>query len=128
MKIRYVPYEELIVHEILEQDNASFFEDIVRHNITPQGYVVPSVNWIDGVAFGVAPLPPTEDIVKEQLAGRIHYASVVFTRTEFKAEIKVQIGKDTFPIRLRKADNNPTFVDLSKFVSDFKASHKPTPL
>jgi len=35
------------------------------------------VNWSDGVAFVVAPMPPTEDIVKESLGGRLHYASVM---------------------------------------------------
>jgi len=122
MKIRYVPFEELDVHEVLEQDNATFFEDFARQNITPQGYKIPSVNWIDGVAFVVLVMPPTEDIVKEQLVGRVHYSTVIFTRMQFQPEVNAQVGKELYPVRLRKAANNPTFVELVKFLKEFKPS------
>lgn len=120
MKITYLPYHELIIHEILSQDNDAFFQDVVRQSIGPQGYLVPSVNWVDGMAFITHPMAPTEDIVKENLGGKIHYAAVVFTKTEFKEEIEVRIGGQPFPVRLRKADNNPTFVELVEYLKGWK--------
>ncbi len=122
MKYRFMPYQELVIHEILEQDNATFFEDVARQSITPQGYIVPSVNWIDGLAFLALPMPATEDIVKEQLAGRVHYAAVVFTKIDFTQEVKAQIGRESYPVRLRKANNNDTLVGMIKFVRE-----KPSP-
>lgn len=122
MKYTYMSFKELVMNEILEQDNATFFEDIARESITPQGYIIPSINWVDGIAFVVQPMPPTEDIVKEQLTGILRYSAVVYTKTPFKSEVTASIGKDPFPIRLRKADNNPIFVGLAKFLKDFRPS------
>jgi len=122
LKINYVPYQELTIHEILSQDNDAFFQDVVRQSIGPQGYMVPSINWIDGIAFITHPMAPTEDVVKENLNGKIHYAAVVFTRTPFKDEVEVKIGGQPFPVRLRKADNNPTFVELVEYLKRFKGS------
>ena len=121
MKITYTPYQELIVHEIIEQSNPSaFFEDIVRLALSGAHQVQPSINWIDGVAFFIAPMQPTEEVVRENLAGRVHYASVLFTRTGFQPQVAVKIGTQDFTVRLRRADDNPTLVDLATFLKEFR--------
>ena len=121
LKITYTPYQELIVHEIIEQSNASiFFEDIVRLALSGAHQVQPSINWIDGVAFFVAPMQPTEEVVRENLAGRVHYASVLFTRTEYQPQVSVKIGSQDFTVRLRRAEDNPTLVDLATFLKRFR--------
>ena len=122
VEIQYVPYQKLIIHEIIEQDNTTFFEDIVRQVIAQQVQIEPSINWIDGIAFAASQYPPTEDIVKENLSGKIHFANVVFTRIEFQPQVKVTVGTQSFTARLRKADNNRNFVDLVKFLKNFKPS------
>ncbi len=86
----------------------------------------PSINWIDGVAFFIAPLQPTEEVVRENLAGRVHYGSVLFTRTEYKTQIAVRIGNQDFTVRLRRADDNPTLAALAAFLKDFKPGPKQT--
>jgi hypothetical protein len=124
LKITYTPYQELVVHEIIEQTNAGvFFEDIVRLALSGPHQVEPSINWIDGVAFFIAPMQPTEEVVRENLAGRVHYGSVLFTRTDYKPQITVKIGNQEFTVRLRRASDNPTLVELAKFLNDFKRSH-----
>ena len=121
VKITYTPYQELILHEIIEQTNpAAFFEDIVRLALSNPQQVEPSINWINGIAFFVAPLQPTPEVVKENLAGKVHYGSVLFTKTEFKPQISVKIGNQEYTVRLRKADDNPTLVALATFLKDFK--------
>lgn len=123
MKITYTPYHELIIHEIIEQtSSAVFFEDIVRLALGNPQQVEPSINWVNGVAFFVAPLQPTAEVVKENLAGKVHYGSVLFTKTEFKPQIAVRIGSQDYTVRLRKADDNPTLVALAAFLKDFKPS------
>lgn len=123
MKITYTPYHELIIHEIIEQtSSAVFFEDIVRLALGNPQQVEPSINWVNGVAFFVAPLQPTPEVVKENLAGKVHYGSVLFTKTEFKPQIAVRIGSQDYTVRLRKADDNPTLVALAAFLKDFKPS------
>ena len=121
MKITYTPYQELVIHEIIEQTSSSvFFEDIVRLALSNPQQVEPSINWVNGIAFFVAPLQPTPEVVKENLAGRVHYGSVLFTRTEFKPQISVRIGNQEYTVRLRKADDNPTLVSLAAYLRDFK--------
>ena len=121
MKITYTPYQELVVHEIVEQLNPSmFFEDIVRLALSGAHQVQPSINWVDGVAFFIAPMQPTEEVVRENLAGRVHYASVLFTRTEYQPQVAVKIGNQDFTVRLRKAEDNPTLADLAAFLKNFK--------
>ena len=120
MKITYTPFQEIVVHEIIEQANPNaFFEDIVRLALSGVHQVEPSINWIDGLAFFVAPMQPTEEVVRENLAGRIHYGSVLFTRTDYRPQVAVKIGNQEFTVRLRKADDNPTLVELAKFLKDF---------
>jgi hypothetical protein len=121
MRITYTPYNELVVHEIIEQTNSDvFFEDIVRLALSNPVHAEPSINWVEGVAFFVAPMQPTEEVVKENLAGKVHYGSVLFTRTEFKPQIAVRIANQDFTVRLRKADDNPTLVALAAFLKDFR--------
>jgi hypothetical protein len=121
LKITYTPYQELIVHEIIEQTNpAIFFEDIVRLALNSPHQAEPSINWIDGIAFFIAPMQPTEEVVRENLQGRIHYASILFTRTDYKSQVPVKIGNQDFTVRLRRADDNPTLVELATFLRDFK--------
>ena len=123
MKITYTPYHELVIHEIIEQtSSAVFFEDIVRLALGNPQQVEPSINWVNGIAFFVAPLQPTPEVVKENLAGKVHYGSVLFTKTEFKPQIAVRIGNQDYTVRLRKADDNPTLVALAAFLKEFKPS------
>jgi hypothetical protein len=125
-KIIYTPYQELVIHEIIEQTNSNtFFEDIVRLALSGPVQVQPSINWIDGVAFFIAPMQPTPEVVKENLAGRVHYGSVLFTRTEYKPQITVKIGNQDFTVRLRKAEDNPTLVGLAAYLKNFKTTGHP---
>ena len=68
----------------------------------------------------MAPLQPTPEVVKENLAGKVHYGSVLFTKTEFKPQIAVKVGHQEYTVRLRKADDNSTLVALAAFLKDFK--------
>ncbi|HYC11636.1 MAG TPA: hypothetical protein VEC02_03140 [Nitrososphaerales archaeon] len=122
VKVRYEPYTDLIVHEIVEQDSEVFFEDMVRQALSNPAHVEPTINWAEGVAFVVAPMPPTEDVVRENLGGKIHYASVMFTRTPYQGQVPVRIGSQNYSARLRKAENNHTLAGLARYLKDFQPS------
>lgn len=122
VKVTYTPYREIVVHEIIEQESQVLFEDMVRQALSSQVHAEPTVNWADGVAFVVAPMPPTEDIVKESLEGKLHYASVMFTKIPFQSQIPVKIGNQNYSARLRKADSNPHLVALARFLKEFKGA------
>lgn len=118
-KITYLPYQEVVIHEIVEQDDKLFFEDVVRQALATPAHAEPTVNWIDGIAFFVYTLPPTEDVVKENLNGRIHYSTVIFTRTDFQNQVNVKINNQAFSVRLRNANNNAMLVDVVGFLKHF---------
>ena len=121
MKITYTPYSELVIHEIIEQkDQSVFFEDMVRLALSSPHQAEPSINWIDGIAFFIAPMQPTDEVVQENLAGRVHYGSVLFTRTSFRPQVSVKIGSQDFTVRLRRADDNLTLTELAHFLRDFR--------
>jgi len=86
--------------------------------------VVPTVDWIGGIAFAILQFPDTEDNVREELKGRIHYSVVLFTKIPYQSEFVVNLGKEDTRVRLRKADNNPDFVDLVGFLKTFKHDPK----
>lgn len=119
-----MPTEEVIIHQVLESDNKIiFFEDVVKQILTREIPVIPTVNWIDGIAFAILHFPDTEDIVREELKGRIHYSAVLFTKISYQSEFVVNLGKEDIHVRLRKADDNPDFVDLVEFLKMF--NHDP---
>lgn len=67
-------------------------------------------------------MQPTEEVVRENLAGRVHYGSVLFTRADYKPQVAVKIGNQDFTVRLRRAGDNPTLMELARFLKDFKRS------
>jgi hypothetical protein len=118
-----MPTEEVVVHQVLESDNKIiFFEDVVKQMLVREIPVIPTVDWIDGIAFAILQFPDTEDSVREELKGRIHYSAVLFTKIPYQPEFIVNLGKEDIRVRLRKADNNPDFVDLVEFLKTFKRS------
>ncbi len=120
VKVTYTPYREIVLHEIIEQESQVLFEDMVRQALSSPVHAEPTVNWADGIAFVIAPMPPTEDIVKESLEGKLHYASVMFTKMPFQNQIPVKIGNQNYSARLRRAENNPHLAAVAKFLKEFR--------
>jgi hypothetical protein len=122
VKITYMPWNEIIIHEIREFDVQHFFETIITQ-LQAQGQtgLVPSCNWIDGIAFVLAFFPDSEEVVKEKLEGRLHYGAVHFTRMNYQHEKKAVVAGREYTLRLVKADDNPDLVDLVKSIkANFK--------
>jgi hypothetical protein len=126
-KISYEPVEEIVVHQILEYDNKMFFEEVMRQNLSQQITMIPTVNWIDGIAFSVWRFPDTDDVVREALEGKVHYFAVSFTRLQYLTHFSVNIANQDIKVPLRKSDNNPNFVSLVSYLKDFKAAPGPAP-
>jgi len=120
VEVQFVPYQKILIHEVIEQDNKTFFEDIVRHALAQPVQAEPSVNWADGFALLAVPFAATEDVVRENLNGRIHYSTVLFTKVDYRPQVPVTLGSQTYNVRLRKADNNKNFFDLAQFLKGWK--------
>jgi hypothetical protein len=120
IKVRYAPITELVVHEVIEQDQTTFFQDIIRQMPPSPIYIQPNVNWVDGFALLTTQFPHTNAIIADNLAGRIHYQTVVFTRMPFHSEVSVKLGDKDSSVRLRKAVDDPNLVSLASFLKGSK--------
>lgn len=121
VKITYAPYQEIVVHEVRELSVPAFFESIiVQLQAQGQTGITPSVLWIDGIAFSIGNFMPNDELIKDQIGGKLHYAYVNFTRTSFSPEKKPTIGGKEYVVKLVKAEDNQNFLELVKFLKDFK--------
>jgi|GEM_PF-536214 hypothetical protein len=120
VEVTYAPITNLVVHEVIEQDQTTFFQDIVRQVSASPVHVEPSVNWVDGFALLSTQFPSTNEVIADNLAGKIHYQTVIFTRMPFHSKVSVKLGDEDFSVILRKADNDQNLVSLAAFLRGFK--------
>lgn len=120
VEIEYLPYQKIIVHEIRKVDLADLLTLVVSQVEAQKQGGVPSINWVDGVAFVFSEFMPTPQTIEESLKGRVHYSAVFFSETSFQPEKRVTVNGRDYVIKLNKADNNPNFVALAKFLKNFK--------
>jgi hypothetical protein len=81
VKFTYKPWSEIVIHEIIERKPEDLFASIIRQAVATSGAgTILSVNWVEGVVFLESPFTENEDVVKEKLAGIVHYSSVEFAR------------------------------------------------
>lgn len=126
-KITYMVWQEVVVHEILESDNDRFFgqvaEGAVRTHNPQMPFIPPTVQWANDVAFVAQAFPDTDDIIKDKLVGKIHYALVVFTRIKYSPTKSVMVGSESIGVRLEKTIN-PIFLDLADYLNGFKQDER----
>ncbi len=119
-KISYEPTEEIVLHQVLEYDNKAFFEEVMRQNLAQQMSVIPTVNWIDGIAFSVWRFPETDDVVRDALDGKLHLFSVAFTRVGYQTPFAINLANQEIKVPLKNASNNANFVAIVAFLKNFK--------
>lgn len=97
VKITIKPWEEVIIHESVHYS----LEDLLRTHsmgVQPGGLANP-LTWAEGVVFKASAMPPTDEIVREQLQGKIHWSSVEWAlMPEYKNVIVIQDINAKIPI------------------------------
>lgn len=76
IKVTFRPWEEVIIHEAIKYS----LPDLLRlagFGVQPGGLAAP-LHWAEGVVFQFVPMPPTDDVVKESLQGKVHWLSVTW--------------------------------------------------
>jgi len=74
VKVTFKPWDEVIIHESIYYS----LPDLVKLcsiGVGPGG-LAGALKWAEGVVFRVGGMPPTDEVVREQLEGRIHWSSV----------------------------------------------------
>lgn len=86
IEFEYQPYKKVIIHEITKVPLDQMI--LARAIAAGEGQVAQPLLWVDGVVFEHAQVPFTEDVVKAQLKGIIHWSLLVYSdMDEFKEEI-----------------------------------------
>lgn len=116
--IEYRPWKKIVVHDVAEIAPKEFFQGLVSAVEAQKQGASPIVFWIDGIAFVNQLMPDTERILSEKVDGILHFNAVQFTRTEFQAEKRVTVQGRDHIVKMVKADKNPDYVNLTKFLKD----------
>jgi len=77
VKFEYQPWKKIVVHDIVKVPLELLLS---THSIgVPEGGVGRPLTWVDGILFELITMPATEDIVREQLDGKVHWSSLSYT-------------------------------------------------
>jgi len=120
VEIEYLPYQKIVIHEVRKLDVPDLLTLVALQVEAQKAGGVGVINWVDGIAFMIGEFIATPETISESLKGVVHYAIVNFTETSYQSEKRVTVNNRDYTIRLQKADNNPNFVELSKFLKNFK--------
>ena len=110
MEIRFEPWKEIVIHEVLERKWGEWIDETIN-TLKTGGGGIPTLNWSNGIVFQVAPFAPTEKVIEEQLNGVIHYSNVIFA---LKQNFEASIRKEQWTIKLVDVSHNSIFAQLSE--------------
>ena len=118
VKITYQPWEEIVIHEVVEYPLAALLE--MQSYGAPPGSMGRSLMWANGIAFAYATMPVNDDVVAEQLKGRMHWASVVFA-TMSAYENVVLLQETGIRVPVVDVSGNPTLYAVARWLRDHAA-------
>jgi hypothetical protein len=117
VKITFKPWEEVIVHESISYT----LEDLVKLcsiGVQPGGMTAP-LHWAEGVIFRLGHMQPTDEVIKEQLQGRIHYGAVEWAfMPQFKNVILISEINAKIPVI--DVSKNAILRDVAKALKEKK--------
>jgi hypothetical protein len=97
VKVTFKPWDEVIVHEEIHYS----LEDLIKLNsigVQPGGLAHP-LRWAEGVVFRFVSMTPTDEIIKEQLQGRVHWNAVEWAlMPQYKNVIPIQDINAKIPV------------------------------
>lgn len=86
--IKHQPINEIIIHELVKVNSIEDFLSIKTNNV-PLGNSAPPARWADGILYEPQGFPPTPEIIKDQMEGKIHFAAIEYTEMpQFKPYLK----------------------------------------
>lgn len=97
VKVTFKPWEEVIIHESIYYS----LQDLIKLRsigVGPGG-LAPPLRWAEGVIFTSSPMPPTDEVVRETLQGKIHWNVVSWAlMPEYKDAIPIRDINAKIPI------------------------------
>ena len=97
VKVIYKPWEEVVIHESIQYTLDNLVA--IRSFGAPTGGLGGRLLWAEGTAFNPSGMPPTTDVIKENLQGRVHWSSVEWAlMPKFESFIEISQTKVRIPI------------------------------
>ena len=120
VEIEYLPYQKIVVHEVRKLDISDLLSMVVAQVEAQKQGGIPGINWADGIAFVFSEFIPSPQTIEENLKGRVHYQMVWYSETSYQSEKRTNLNNRDYVIRMLRAEDNPNFVKLAKFLKTFK--------
>jgi hypothetical protein len=113
VKIIYAPWKEIIIHEAIEH---SFDEFISIQSVgVPTGGLARPLVWAEGVVFMKIAMPPSPEMIKENLEGRIHLSAVGWAvMPQYKNIIEIKETKVRIPVI--NVSSNAVLTEVAKWL------------
>ena len=87
VKVTIKPWQEIVIHELIQHDLKNLLK--LRGLGLSTRDIAQPLMWAEGIVFSRFPMPPTDDIIKEQLQGIIHFSSFEFAlMPKYQKELK----------------------------------------
>jgi hypothetical protein len=115
VKVTFRPWEEVVIHESIRYN----LEDLVRQSsigVQPGG-LAPPLQWAEGVAFRAVTMPPTDDVVKENLTGKVHWGAVQWALMP-KYQLVIPISDINAKIPIIDVSANTILCDVAKALKE----------
>lgn len=112
VEFEYQPWKYVIVHEVVKYPLEYF---ITKHSFGVQeGGTGRPLNWADGIVFEHTAMPPVEDVIKEQIEGRIHWNSLNYgIMKEYKKQFK---GPRSVKVPILNLSNHTVFKKMAIWI------------
>ena len=109
----FEPWNTVVIHEIVRYD----IQDLVqRQGLGVQaGQLGRGINWANGVAFRHSTIPATDEIIQEQLQGKIHWSYLAFALLpKYQRAFVIPEGNITIPII--DVSGNAIFREMAEWI------------
>ena len=97
VEFKFEPWNTVVIHEIVRYDIQALVQ---LHGLGVQaGQIGRPINWANGIAFTHQTMPPTDEVVKEQIQGKIHWSYLAFAfLPKHQKAFVIQEGNVTIPV------------------------------
>lgn len=97
VRVTFKPWEEVIIHESIYYSLADLLK-LCSLGLQPGG-LAPPLRWAEGIVFRFSNMPPTDEVIREQLDGKIHWNIVEWAlMPEYKDVIPIEDINAKIPI------------------------------
>jgi len=104
-----------VIHELIEHS----LDDLVRlHSVgVGTGGLGRPLMWANGIVFGYVHMPPTEDVIKERLEGKVHWSVARYALMPKYEKVKI-VREGNIKVPIINVNNNPMMSAVAEWLAE----------